>query len=132
MRNYAYGQIGLAREQLALAIGHDAGFAARPDEFAAALADFALRLPVVPEAYVATVLENLPPAALQLRAVRRRVLSTIYISQAFRNYQRGARRSVPAQVLAALRQRPALVKNRGVLAIFARSLKEARWAHSSQ
>jgi glycosyltransferase involved in cell wall biosynthesis len=124
MRNYAYGQIDLAREQLAQAVQIDPGIPQRPDEFSAALVDFALRLPVTPTTYITTVLENLPAAAQPLQRVRNQALSAVQISQAFRNYQRGQRRRVPAQVLSAVRLRPALLANRGVLAIFARSLKE--------
>lgn len=124
MRNYAYGPIDLAREQLARAILLDASLPNRKEAFATSLIDFALRLPVAPEEYVETVLQNLPASARRLRAVRRQVLSTVQIGQAFRNYQRGQRRQVPARVLAAVRHRPALLANRGVLAIFARSLRE--------
>lgn len=122
MRNYAYGHTLLARDQLAEALSIDPEIARREEKFVTELTDFALRLPVEPEQYVDTVLNNLPAAALPLRRLRRQVLSGVHISQAFRNYQQGIRRQVPGQVLAAVRHRPALLANKGVLAIFARSL----------
>ena len=122
MRNYGHGKIAEARDQLAQAIALDATIVERTDDFARALCDYALRLPVTPNTYVDTVLENLPAAGQSLARVRRRVLSEVSIASAFRDYFAGKRELVPHHVITALRYRPSLLANRGVVSIFCRSL----------
>jgi hypothetical protein len=122
MRNYGHGKIAEARDQLAQAIALDATIVERTDDFARALCDYALRLPVTPNTYVDTVLENLPAAGQSLARVRRRVLSEVSVASAFRDYFAGKRERVPHHVITALRYRPSLLANRGVVSIFCKSL----------
>lgn len=122
MRNYAYRKTDEAKRQLAQAIALDSTLVDRTDDFARALCDYALRLPVTPHVYIDTVLQNLPAEGQCLAHLRSQVLGEVRIACAFRDYSTGKRQLVPQQVLAALRYRPALLANRGVVAIFVKSL----------
>jgi tetratricopeptide (TPR) repeat protein len=125
MRNYAHGKIAEAKRQFAQAITLDRSVVERVDDFARALCDYALRLPVRPLLYVDTVLQNLPPEGKMLGQLRSRVLSELSIATAFQDYVTGKRRRVPRKVLTALRYRPSLLANRGVVSIFVKSLPQA-------
>lgn len=122
MRNYGRGEITLARSQLAQAIALDATIVEGTDDFVRALCDYALRLPVTPDAYVNIVLQNLPTEGQSLARVRRRVLSQVNVASAFRDYFAGKRELVPRNVITALRHRPTLLANKGVISIFVKSL----------
>lgn len=124
MRNYARGNVAEARRQFEQAIALDHTIIERKDDFARALCDYALRLPVAPRAYIDTVLDNLPHEARALAQLRRQVISEVTIASAFRDYQTGRRRLVPKKVFDAVRYRPQLLSNRGVLAIFVKSLPQ--------
>jgi glycosyltransferase involved in cell wall biosynthesis len=122
MRNYAYGRIADAKRQFAQAIALDRTIVERTDDFARALCDYALRLPVTPHLYIDTVLQNLPAEGQQLAQLRSRVVSEISIASAFQDYSTGNQHLVPQKVLAALRYRPSWLANKGVVSIFVKSL----------
>lgn len=122
MRSYARGDVAEAKQQFAQAIAFDPDLVNRKDDFARALCDYALRLPVVPGHYVDYVLSNLPPEGNRLAELRDHVFSEVNIASAFRDYQTGHHANVLPKVFSAVRSRPSLLKNRGVLSILVKSL----------
>lgn len=122
MRNYAYGRVDEAQHQLRDAISRDHTILTREDDFAKCLCDYALRLPVQPGEYVDMVLNNLPAEGKMLAQLRGYVFSEVNIASAFRDFSTGHRSVVPSKVISAIRNRPSLLKNRGVLSILVKSL----------
>lgn len=123
LRNYGLGRIDEAKRQLAESITMNPDIVNQPENFFKALAYNALSLPVKsPLQYVNTVFQNLPQPAQQLKQARSHILSQVSIGYAFESYHAGQRRLVVQQVLTALRYRPAWLSNKGVTAIFFRSL----------
>jgi hypothetical protein len=106
MRSYGHGRLVEARGHIAEAIRVNRAIVEKTDEFARALSDYALRLPVIPERYVDTVLQNLPVEGKPLVSIRSRVLSDVNIASAFRDYSAGKWNAVPRKVLTALRHDP--------------------------
>ena len=123
LRNYGAGNLAQARRQLREAIALDPGMLDQPETFVRTVYDYANRLPAEsPFDYVDTVFQNLPAEAGRLGQVRSRVLGEVNIARAFEDYQAGRWRTVPPRVLTALRHRPSLLRNRGVISIFVKSL----------
>lgn len=123
MRYYATGEIKEAQQHMNAAIARDASMLAQPDAFVRSVYEYAGMLPEQARlGYVDTVFGHLPDAARALSRTRSRVLGEVNVNRAFQEYHTGQRRAVPRRVLTALRYHPALIKNRGVVAIFARSL----------
>lgn len=94
-----------------------------PEPLARAACEYAARQPVSAAAPFARRLAGALPATLPRRQqVRARLISDLRLATAFRDYASGNRRSVPAAILLALRERPAIARNRGVVALLARSI----------
>jgi len=64
----------------------------------------------------------LPPEAPRVRRERKLLLSRLFISAAFANYQAGDFGNVPRNCVAGVLHHPAWLRNRGVWSIFVRSL----------
>lgn len=123
LRNYSLGNLAEARGQTIQAVALDPAMLEQTGEFAHSLSTAAIHLPVSsPSLYVDTVLKNLPPEAQRLARVRARVLSEVDIGCAFEDYSAGRWLPTIHRILAALRYRPAWLRNRGVAAILLRSL----------
>jgi tetratricopeptide (TPR) repeat protein len=122
LRNYGFGKIADAKDQLADAIALYPAMLEQPGDFARALCAFAMRLPVTPHLYVTTVFQNLPAEAQRLERVRSRVLSDVNIGRAFEDYYTGHRRLAARRILSALRHRPSWLGNRGVVSVLMKSL----------
>ena len=128
VRSYAAIKIAEAQHQLREAIRLQSSLPpdhspAAPEAFVRSVCDYADSLPgESPFVFIDTVFQNLPAEAEQLAHARSDVLGEAYIARAFEDYQAGHRRSVPSRVLSAVRHRPALLKNRGVISIFVKSL----------
>jgi glycosyltransferase involved in cell wall biosynthesis len=122
MRKYASRDLEQARQNFLETIRLDSNLEQHSREYARSLVDYALRLPLQPLDYIKTVLANLPPEGQPLSRLRRLIISETSLARAFQDYWCGKRRLVPARVLTALYYRPGLVRNRGALAIFMRSL----------
>jgi hypothetical protein len=73
--------------------------------------------------YVDRVLNNLPPSSRRLENTRSWVYGDLHVIAAFQAYGSGKYQLVPSYVLKGFRQRPGWVKNKGVLSIFLKSLK---------
>jgi hypothetical protein len=124
LRNYGGGKIAEAKHQFADAIALYPAMLRQPEDFARTVCDFAMRLPVTPHKYVATVLQNLPPEAQRLERVRSRVLSDVNIGRAFEDYHAGRQGLAARRILSALRYRPSWLRNRGVVSVLVRSLPQ--------
>lgn len=123
LRTYATGNATDAKSQLAEAITLNRSILEERDVFADALCHHAMSLPAGTRIrYVETVLENLPAGAQRLEHLRPRVLSEVSLGCAFEDYRAGHRLLVVKRVLKALRYRPSLLRNRGVVSILPRSL----------
>ncbi|NIV36544.1 MAG: hypothetical protein GWN58_46055 [Anaerolineae bacterium] len=97
----------------------------RPETFADALCHNAMQSTVSdPPRYAETVFQNLPISAQPLARVRSRVLGEVNIGCAFQDYSAGRRRQVVRRTLTAVRHRPTLFRNIGVISIFLKSLPE--------
>ena len=130
VRSYAAKKIAAAKHQLREAIRlqpslpPDCGPAAL-EAFVQSVCDYADNLPIEsPSVFVDTVFQNLPAEAGRLTHARSRALGEVYVARAFEDYAAGRRQLVPARVLTAVRHHPPLLKNRGVISIFVRSLPE--------
>ena len=122
LRSYGFGKVADAQRQLIDAIALYPVMIEQPEDFARALFACAMRLPVTPHTYVATVFQELPPEAARLARVQRRVLSDVEIGCAFEDYFAGKHRLATRRILRALRHRPSWLANRGVVSVLARSL----------
>ncbi len=99
-----------------------------PDAFVHLLASQAfIQSAFSPFAYADFVFDNLPPAAAGLNRVRRRAQGDLHVIAAFQAYSTGEHRRVAPLVLKGIPRRPAWLKNKGVSAIFFKSLK-SYWA----
>jgi tetratricopeptide (TPR) repeat protein len=116
------GESSEARARFQQAIALHPPLASATDAFARVVADFALRLPVDPGEFVEAVMANLPAEAAELRALRGRLRGEVAVLSAFHRYALGQRREVPRALLSAVRHRPSLIANRGVGAMFVKSL----------
>ena len=122
MRHLAVGKIDIAEEQAQQALAAYPVLGQQADVLVPFLVKLILALPVAePMVYAAAVLQNLLPAVQNMPALRNRILSDILIGWAFQAYFAGERVSVSQRILAATRYRPAVLKNRGVLSIWAKS-----------
>ena len=124
IRDYGAGNIAAAKHQLGQAIALEPATLEQPGVFARRTYDYANSLPGdLAFAFVDTVFQNLPAEARRLGQVRSRVLGEVNVARAFEDYHAGRWRTVPPQVLTALRHSPSLLRNRGVVSIFAKSLR---------
>lgn len=122
LRHCGRGELDEAAARLRQAIALHPPLAASADAFAGTVADFALRLPVDPDRFVEAVMASLPPEAAVLRSQRGRIRGEVAVLTAFQGYAAGQRRGVPRALLTAVRHRPSLIANRGVSAMFVKSL----------
>ncbi len=119
---YASGAFPAARAYLIHALNlAEPTLAADPDAMTHMLLQQAMRLPD-PEGYVRWILQNLPPALASLKARRSRILGTLSLKCAFDSFAAGRRVETLVNVLKGIRYCPSSITNRGVIAIFARSL----------
>lgn len=122
MRHLALGETDMAQEQAQQALASYPHLGQQPDEFVPFVVKLILTLPVPdPTVYAAAVLQNLLPAGQNRPTLRNRILSDVLIGWAFQAYFAGERLPVSQRILAATRYRPAVLKNRGVLSIWAKS-----------
>jgi glycosyltransferase involved in cell wall biosynthesis len=121
--DYGAGRLTEGQRHLSDALRHDPAHFDQPERFMQALRDCAGKMRLEsPADYVNRVFQHLPAQATGLARMRGRVLAETQIARAFRDYEAGQRSGVPGQVLSAVRHQPALLKNRGVLLIFLKSL----------
>lgn len=123
LRNYAFGNLAKAQQELTEAIALNPTLLEHTGDFANLLGHYATKLPVsTPSLFVETVFQNLPPSAQSLARMRSQVLSDVQVSSAFENYYANRRHLVVPQILQALRYQPAWLKNKGVISILLKSL----------
>lgn len=123
LRSYRAGAIERAKEQMAQAVAWRPEMLSKPDTFIQMIMHSMIRLPNDdPLRFVDIVLENLPPVARRLRAVRPQLLGAVSIARAFDSYAAGERRETIRHVLSGLRYQPSSITNRGLASIFIRSL----------
>ena len=77
-----------------------------------------------PHRLIDTMLDNLPPEAAALRALRRRAYGRYHTAAAFSAYQSHDLRRVRTHILPALRGDPSIVRNLGFLRIAVESLRQ--------
>ncbi len=123
LRAYNRGDIDAGRQQIdALARAHPNALNDH-ETFESVLIEQAITsLADSPGDFVRLVLSNMPASAAPLTKRSLSLVANVNMLSAFGNYAAGNRRQVPAQVLAAVRHRPSLLRNRGVLSIFAKSV----------
>ncbi len=123
MRAYTHGQFDEGKRKLNDALTSHPDAAMRNQDFADALSANAIIQPELsPPVFVERVFDHLPEDAQALRALRNDVIGSVAVANAFEEYALNHHARVPAQVLKAIRHRPALLSNRGVLWIFVKSL----------
>ncbi len=124
LRLYARGAFAAAQSHMAEAIRLHPAMLDQPDDFARACVDCAVGLPATSESYIRDVLNHLPPEAAAFQALHGRLISDLAVAHAFEHYHNGNRDEAGRKMLRALRHRPAWAKNRGVLAVLAKSLPD--------
>jgi glycosyltransferase involved in cell wall biosynthesis len=122
MRCYAKGNYAEAKTYLTQAIEQDPMIIQNKDRFASELVENARRLPVIPLDFINTVFQNLPASALGLVRYRNKIETDFHIDCVFQDYDSGHLSSIPKQVMTCIQKKPSLLKNRGVIAILAKSL----------
>jgi glycosyltransferase involved in cell wall biosynthesis len=123
MRAYTAGNFAEGKRRLADALSSQPNAALRRKSFADILSANAIIQPeLAPAAFVERVFNHLPANADDLRTMRNDVIGEVAVANAFEEYALHHRAQVPAQVIRAIRHRPALLGNRGVLSIFVKSL----------
>ncbi len=123
LRLYAGGRTQDAKHQLASAIGVYPMMVGEAGAFAALLSQEAMKLPVRdPVGYVDTVMSNLPAQARPLAQFRSRVLADVSIACAFQDYGAGRYALAARRVAAGVWRRPSWLGDKGVPAIFVKSL----------
>ena len=122
LRDYGSGKLADAREQLSQSISLYPTMLDHPGDFGSGVVSWAMRTPETSESYLATVFDNLPGEAQGLRRAQRAALGGVAIARAFEDYCAGRYRLAVVRILTALRYRPSLARNRGVISVFARSL----------
>ena len=122
MRHLAIGETNIAQELAQQALASYPALAHQAAELVPFLVKLILALPVAePREYAAAVLSTLLPAVHNTPTLRNRILSDVLVGLAFQAYFAGERVAVSQRILAAVRHRPAVLKNRGVWAIWAKS-----------
>jgi glycosyltransferase involved in cell wall biosynthesis len=123
LRAYNQGFIAQGRQEMDALVRAHPGFLNDAETFTDVLIDQSTTaLDDAPADFVHTVLTNLPPSAGVLRRHERALMASVSVLSAFGNFSAGNRKQVPAQLITAVRHRPSLLRNRGVLSIFARSV----------
>ena len=123
LQDFARGDEVEAKCQLQEALVLDPSLGTISGDLSRLLADSAISLPVGdPLAAVDAVLENLPPEAQLLRDARSELRSQVRIGMAFEDYSAGRRQLAIGRILAAVRDRPAWLWNRGILSVLVKSL----------
>ena len=117
----AAGASPTTREDLTDRPTREPGLAANPEAFRHAVVQSAILQPE-PEAYARLVLNTLPPSLSSLQAQRSPILGALSLKRAFDSYAAGRRVETIVNVLKGVRHCPSSITNRGVIAIFARSL----------
>jgi hypothetical protein len=125
LRDFAAGRDADGRSRWADAIARQPSIAGPPERFAERVLGYAHSLPpAMRPDYVAGVMHNLPIDRCRLSGAQARLMADLTIDSAFGDWADGRRASVPPKVLAAIRHRPALLRNRGVVSILMRSLPD--------
>ncbi len=120
---YQHDHFSSAQEHLTVAIQLNPDLLHEPERLAEAVGHTAMHLPLAsPLVYVDKVLAHLPPVAQELTRMRRWIYSYVNIAQAFEAHALGHRNLTLRYVGKAVYNRPAWLKNRGVVAIFLKSL----------
>jgi glycosyltransferase involved in cell wall biosynthesis len=111
-----------ARDDLSAVINLYPTIIAHPEIFAHWASKLALQSPVNSFDYIRSVFINLPGEAYPLAALQARITSDVNIGCAFEEYFAGHYIRTVSNILHALPYRPSWIKNRGVMAIMAKSL----------
>ncbi len=120
---YHQDDFAAAQEHLSTAIRLNPALLVEPERFAAGVGHTAMHLPLDdPRIYAAKVLGHLPPGVQQLTRMKRWIYSYIHVASAFEAYALNQRGITLRHVVQASYNRPAWLKNRGVLAIFLKAL----------
>jgi aminoglycoside phosphotransferase (APT) family kinase protein len=121
------GDLEAARRYLAEAMKPLPSLVERQEELLQVIADWAVKQPYGPPSALAQrALDNLPGASTGSGRLRRRALGKIHVAQAFAEYAMGHGAQTRRHVLNGLRYDPSFLKNRGVVAILARSFLNKR------
>lgn len=125
------GRLEQARERFGMAIAMRPDLVQQSQLFMDAVYECAQKMDIdAPLDYLDTVFQSLPADAAGLVRLRSSLLGEMTAAKAFRAFQTGHRADVPPQVLRALWLRPSLLRNKGVLSIFMKSLPSLMLARS--
>jgi hypothetical protein len=123
LHDYGANKLDEGSYKLAEALNLHPALLDQPDDFLKSLYEYSNKMRLAsPADYINTVFQSLPAQAEILLKVRGHILGELNIARAFQDYSAGQRRQVPRRILTAIYNQPALLKNRGVLSIFVKSL----------
>jgi GT2 family glycosyltransferase len=123
LRSYGVGEIAQAKRQFSEALALNPALLDQTATLVKALSYHAVHLPFTPaQAYLDTVLRNLPHQVPRLRQVRARAISDANLRLARQAHRAGEPRQTVRRIRAAARHRPLSVCQRKVLSLFFRSL----------
>lgn len=122
--NFSANNVDCAQHHLTQAVEGYPSILNNPEIFVQLLTSHAsIQSADTPFAYADFVLDNLPPAARRLERARRWVQGDLHVIAAFQAYSSGQHRHVAPLVLKGVRRRPGWLRNKGVSAIFLKSLR---------
>ncbi len=125
-RHVNQGDFDVFQHHMQEAYAIDSRVVSQPETFFNRLCSDAQASPLEsPTHFVDVVMAHLPAETASLRAMHNRALSAVSLESAFADYMYGQRASVPKHVLTAMRHQPSLMKNRGAMSIFVKSLPSA-------
>lgn len=127
LRKTGLGNLDAARQYLVKAMQVAPSLVERQEELSRLIAFWAMEQP--PDSrltLVQRVLDSLPGDSAGSSQLWHRVLGKMHVSQAFSEYAKGHAGQVWRHILRGLRHDPSHLKNRGVIAIFARSFLNKR------
>jgi hypothetical protein len=75
-----------------------------------------------PQQFLALVFDNLPPAAVTLRLLRRRAYGRYHTGAAFLEYRNHRPKNIRRHILPALKGDPAIIRNRGFIRLAIQAL----------
>lgn len=124
LRDFAAGRAAEGRARLADAVAREPALMRSTEALTERVFAYAHSLPPDMRAsYVTAVTASLLDGA-RLSKAQAQLLVDVSVEGAFGDWQDGRRATIPPKLMAAIRRRPSLLRNRGVVSILVRSLPE--------